>query len=245
MSLPRKRGFSIIELVVAASIFVILSGLVFSFFRFGSRSFQQANAKHGLQTDALRTIESLQVELKRSNRSSVSLLNDTTRQTNTPDGIQQRHAICFLTLKNWNDKTNPNNYDLETQAPIWNRYLVFYATTPEFGELIRLRLDPNPAPTGAIRLPDDELVKVVHDDPKLNVFDGVVAPYVILSKNVSAFSVAEGIDSGGKKTGTYEASLKLKQKRPLNSNPGELNRPYEYYELKVSIRPENSYPNDL
>lgn len=244
--MKRSPGFSLIELVIAVGIFGILSILIFSFFRFGTRSFQAATNKQGLQLDALRAMESLQTELKRSNRASVTVLDGPSRTITAPvEGPVQRNGVSFLTLKNWQDKTNPNNFDLESQAPLWNRYLVFYATKDEIGQFIRVKADPNPAPEGAIEMVQDDLDLLLRDDPSLNNFAGGTPPYTILTKNVLEFSAEEGKDGLGKLTGDYKFSLKLKQKKakgPVGPGP---TRPFDYYEIEVVIKPENSYPNDL
>lgn len=253
-----ERGFSLIELVASAAIFLLLSILIFAFFRFGTRSFQEANTRHGLQVDALRVMESIQAELKRSNIASVDHLHgsDDSREATVADGTVDRDALCFVTLQNWQDKTNPNNFDLESQAPLWNRYLIYYSTRDEIGRLLRLKIDPNPPPQGAKLLPRDDFEGLVFDNPTLNQFDGKTAPYVELAKNVLEFKVLtldddtdtdinDATAASKLQRGEILASLKLKQKKQKGPvGPGPI-RDFDYYELRVNIRPENSYPNNL
>lgn len=253
-----QEGFSLIELVASAGIFLLLSILIFAFFRFGTRSFQEANTRHGLQIDALRVIESVQAELKRCNIASFDHLHGTadSREATATEGTMDRDAICFATLQDWHDKTNPNNFDLETQAPLWNRYLIYYATREETGRLIRLKIDPNPPPNGARQLPRDDFDGLVFDNPSLNKFDGKTSPYVELAKNVLEFKVLTRSDSADTdaidadvasklERGEILVSLKLKQKKQKGPvGPGPI-RNFDYYELRVNLRPENSYPNNL
>lgn len=242
-------GFAMIELVVSAGIFVILSILIFSFFRFGTRSFQQANAKQGIQVDALRVMESLQAELKRSSIASVDHLHgyDNGRTVTSVEGTVNRDAISFVTLDNWKDKTDGVNFDLKTQVPLWNTYMVFYATKEEIGRLIRLRVSPNPPPHGTVRFARSQFLNIIEDDPESNHFDGKIPPYVALAKNVLEFQVITNDDTDGAHLGRgeVEISIKLKQKHQQRPNSSEPAREFDYYELRVNSRPENSYPNNL
>ncbi len=79
---------------------MLLSGLIFSFFSYGTRAFAQANAKHGLQADALRTMESLQKELKRSTLASISLKNDNSRVITVDGKSVHRDVITLAALQN-------------------------------------------------------------------------------------------------------------------------------------------------
>lgn len=236
--MTHKRGFSLIELTVSCLIFMTLSALIFSFFRYGTRSFQKANQKHGLQSDALRSLESLQNELKRSSRTSVDVLSDSSREMTVDGTPVHRDVISFATLKEWGDKTNSENYDLETGAPKWNRYWVFYATKAEQGHFIKLKVDPNPAPEASIKLPRADLDRLCYDNPDTNSFSGQTPAYVTLAKNVVNFEI------GAPERGSYPVSLKLKEKHQVEATEPGARRPYDYYELRLRITPENSFPNN-
>ncbi|HIB64582.1 MAG TPA: prepilin-type N-terminal cleavage/methylation domain-containing protein [Phycisphaerales bacterium] len=238
MKRSNLHGFSLIELVFAMGIFSIISVLIFAFFRFGTRSFSRANEKHGLQTDALRVAESLQLEMKRTNRSSVRILpvNDTS------DGeAVRRDVVSFISLKDWKAKGDDDNFDRVTRAPLWNRYVIFYATGEDIGRLIRLRADPNPAPNAPVRIPTDDLDKLHFDNPSLNRIDGEVPEYIELSKSVFSFETDE-VKLAGRTTGEYDILLKLKQKRSRDQIESAEAREYDHYELSLRIRPENSFP---
>lgn len=235
----KQRGFSLIELIVCCALFVSLSVLVFSFFRYGTRAFQKANQRHGMQTDALRSVESLQHEFKRSSHASVSILNDASRAMTVEGTPVQRDVVCFGSLKDWSDKTSSENFDLETTAPKWNRYWVFYATKEEEGRFIRLKADPSTPPDAPLRLIKSKFDLLYNDDPNANSFEGITPTYVSLAKNVFHFSIQEP------QRGSYQFSLKLKEKHQLDSTEPGARRPFDYYELQLSIRPENSFPNDF
>ena len=247
----RRSGFSILELVVATGLFLIVSVLIFSFFRYGTRSFKQANDRHGLQVEGLRVLESIQGEMKRTNRSSIQT-QDRTININiegNPTAVR-RDAFSFVTLQKWGDRTNSNNYDLASGAPLWNRYITFYATQEEVGKIVRLKLDPSPPPQAPKQLPLSDLTKVLSDNPKLNKFDGITPPFVTLSNKVVSFTFDEGKQTNSttgevERTGDFTISLKLKEKHSKSATDGHLNREYDYYELRMTVRPENSFPSDL
>ena len=238
MKSKRLRGFSLIELVFAMGIFGIISVLIFAFFRFGTRSFARANEKHGLQTDALRVAESLQLEMKRTNRSSVRIENI----NDTSDGeAVRRDVVSFISLQDWKAKGDDHNFDRLTRAPLWNRYVVFYATSEDIGRLVRLRADPNPAPNAPTKIPSADLDNLHFDNPQLNKIDGEIPEYIELSKSVLSFE-ADEVKQAGQTTGEYDILLKLKQKRSHSQIESGEAREYDHYELSLRIRPENSFP---
>ena len=233
-----RDGFSILELMVAISLFLGLSVLVFAFFRYGTRAFFTANQKHGMQTDALRIIESLQMELKRSAKASVHLQGGTSRGMVVEGESVQRDVVSFATLKDFRDLGNSENYEPTTGAPLWNRYWVYYATKEEVGRMVRLKVDPDPAPEAPVPIPLSDLERLYYHNPSTNTFEGETPPFVVLSKNVHNFRVED-------REGTFQIFLKLKEKHQKEAvEPGE-RRPFDYYEIDLSVRPENSFPNDI
>lgn len=236
-----KRGFSLIEVMVAVGMFLGVSVLIFAFFRYGVRSFAQANQKHGMQMDALRTIESLQMELKRSTLASVlrDAKDNTSARTISVDGEDvQRDVISFATLENFRDINNSENYDRSTGAPLWNRYWIYYATTEPEGRIIRMKVAPDPPPEGPLPLRRSDFDRLHYDNPGTNTFEGENPQYVVLAKNVYHFSIEK---SGG----SFLVFLKLREKHQKEAVKVKQRREYDYYEMKVSITPENSFPNDL
>lgn len=243
----RTRGFSLLELMVAVGIFLGTSVLIFSFFRFGTRSFQQANAKNLLQTDALRVMESLQVELTRTSLPTIKLMNDTSREMTIDTEVVRRDAISFAGLQNWRRKSDSLNYDPDTGAPLWNRYHIFYATKDTEGQLIRVKIDPSPPPNAPLPMLTTDFDQVYNDDPNLNDFDNETPPYVVLSKNAYDFRINEELVfyDARKRRVSYDVALKLREKHKLEGQESGARRQYDYYELKLRLEPGNSFPNDL
>ncbi len=235
----RRRGFSILELVVAMSIFMILSVLIFSFFRYGTRSFYSANARNSLQSDALRVIEGLQLELGRSAHTSVRIVNDSSRQVDIDGEQYQRDVISFVALEKWYDGLNTAQYDPDTGAPLWNRYWVYYADRSPEGKVYRLKVDPDPPPLAAVRLPRDQFDDLYNDDPNSNLFSGKLPGYTMLAKNVEEFSVKKVTE------GEFNISIKLKEKHQKRPSEDGKVREFDFYEIQTNIRPHNSYPNNF
>jgi type II secretory pathway pseudopilin PulG len=234
-----RRGLTLIELVVAVGIFMALSVLIFGFFRYGTRTFMQVNARHGLQNAALRSLESIQYEMKRTNASSVTVINDATRRATVEGANVQRDLVCLAGLQKWHDRTNSNNYDLETGAPKWNRYWIFYTNLEAQGKLFRLRVDPAPPPEVPVRLPLADLDQLHHDDPGLNQYSGETPAYSTLAQKVKEFKIEGPSQTGGE---FYSFSLLLKKKATAGSTEGAQRRPFDFYEVKLDVKPENTYP---
>lgn len=233
-----RKAFSLIELVVACMIFITLLAVVFLFFRYGTRAFVTATQRQGVTADALRVMDGLQAELKRTSGTSVLFKHDASR-TRTVDGATvQRDVVSFISLKDWTDPTNTENFDVLGAQPKWNRYWVFYATTDaDRGNLVRLKVDPVPPPIAPRRLAMDELNLLCRDDPSLNSYDGVTPAFVYLARNVYEFNfeAQQGYQ--------YNISLKLQEKRRLRPDGGVVSG-METYQLLMTVRPENTVPQD-
>lgn len=250
----RTGGFSLIELVVSASIFMVLSATIFAFFRFGTRSFQSATAQQGLQSEALRVAEGLQTDLKRSGFGSVSFRNDTSRASIVDGNTVSRDVINFIGLQNWTVDPDDINYSIESGAPLWNRYWTYYATTDNpIGMLVRHKVDPNPPPHATTPMLTDQIDDMIFDDPLLNSFDGKTPEHSVLSKHVLSFSVnrteaADGtLENPGQPTaptGSFDLMLKLRKRHEREAGETGSRRDFDYYQIKFSIRPQNSFPRN-
>lgn len=233
-----RRAFSVIELLVASVMFLSLLGVVFLFFRYGTRAFAIANQRQGVQADALRVMDGLQSELKRTSGSSVLFKRDLTRIRTVEGSPVHRDVVSFVSLKDWTDPTNTENFDVLNAQPKWNRYWVFYATTDQDrGNLVRLKVDPLPPPVAPRRLALDELDLLCRNDPALNSYGGITPAFVYLARNVHEFRFeANSINQ-------YQISLKLREKRRQRPDGGPVQGD-ETYQLIMSVRPENTVPQD-
>lgn len=238
MSIARRRGFSLLELMVACSLFLGMLAVVFFFFRYGTRAFNTATQRQGVQADALRIMDGLQADLKRSSDTSILLANDAAR-TRVVDGVTvHRDAISFITLKNWSNPADVDNFEVPGGQPKWNRYWVFYATTnADRGQMVRLKVDPSPPPIAPIPLTMSDLSHLIQDDPSLNLFQGAVPAFVFLARNVYDFSVTRAAAN------EFSISCKLQERRQLRPDGGII-QGVETYQLLMRVRPENTYPQE-
>ncbi|MBN9414290.1 MAG: hypothetical protein J0I12_02580 [Candidatus Eremiobacteraeota bacterium] len=224
---------------MASALFLGVMGIVFFFFRYGTRAFVTANQRQGVQADALRVMDGLQADLKRTASKSVLLLNSSSRTRLIDTTTVHRDAVSLVSLKDWSDQNNTENFDLNGSQPKWNRYWVYYATTDEDrGAIIRLKVDPLPPPISPIPLTILKLSNVCRDNPASNNFDGSIPLHSYLCRNVYEFKVdREGNNS-------FRLSLKLQEKRQLRPDGGRVEG-METYQLQMFVRPENTYPQDL
>lgn len=238
MSRNRSRGFSVLELVVASSLFLFLLGIVFFLFRYGTRAFATANQRQGVQVEALRVMDSLQADLKRTASQSVSFLTGPSRTRTLGTVTVHRDAICLIGLKDWSNSYNPENFDESGSRPKWNRYWIYYATTDkDRGEMVRLKVDPEPAPGSPSQIQILHFAALCNDNPALNSFAGVTPAHSYLCHNVYDFSVSK------ERNKSFRISLKLQERRQLRPDGGKVEG-LETYQLQMVVRPENTYPQD-
>lgn len=235
----KRQAFSVLELVIASGLFLMLLGIVFFFFRYGTRAFITANQRQGVQADALRVMDGLQADLKRTASKSVLILNNSSRLRTIDTVSVHRDAISLISLKDWSDPNNTENFDLAGSQPKWNRYWIYYATTNEDrGAMIRLKIDPMPPPISPTPLTILKFASLCRDDPKLNNFDGSTPLHSYLCRNLYEFKAdREGNNS-------FRLSLKLQEKRQLRPDGGVI-QGMETYQLQMFVRPENTFPQDL
>ncbi|MBX3171288.1 MAG: hypothetical protein KF760_28020 [Candidatus Eremiobacteraeota bacterium] len=140
--MKQPRGFSVLELVLAMASLAMLFLLLFTIFRVGSASYRLNLNRVGLQSEARRLQASLQKDLRETSYRSVSHRK---RQItlNDPSLSVARDGLCFNALRSQN---GVNLYEAQTGLPLWNSYLVYFATTDgAAGKLIRARVaDPSP-----------------------------------------------------------------------------------------------------
>lgn len=234
-----RRAFSVLELMVASGLFLMLLGIVFFFFRYGTRAFVTANQRQGVQADALRVMDGLQADLKRTASKSVLILNNSARTRTLDTTTVHRDAVSLISLKDWSNPNNTENFDLAGSQPKWNRYWVYYATTDDDrGRMVRLKIDPLPPPISPTPLAVIKFAGLCRDNPSLNQFDGAVPPHSYLCRNVYEFKA----DRDG--NNSFRLSLKLQEKRQLRPDGGVV-QGTETYQLQMFVRPENTYPQDL
>lgn len=223
-----KRGFSLLETVLATGFLALVTLLAFSLFGSGSRSLQLTVLRQDLQTQAQRTRMLFDRDVRRGSELVLSVANGAARQTvSVFGGTVQRDALAVATLDDW---LTPASYDPVDSRPLWDQYVVYYATTEPEGRLIRQVIQSGAPPyTGPLPLGPAQL----DDDPAVNA--GTIVTTQVLATSVDAFEVLVNPD------GIVEASLRLRRagmKRPDGAENAD-----ESLELDFFIRPENSPPS--
>lgn len=232
----RRGGYTLMELMVAVSIFLGLLAIVFFFFQFGARAFRSALQKQGVQSDALRVMDSLQADFRRTTAPSVLIRS---RQRTVAGVAVGRDAVSFSSLKDWSNPHDSDNFDLITAQPKWNRYWVYYATqNQDRGSLLRVRLDPSPPPVAPLPLTLAEFSAVLQDNPNANLYQGGRPTTSTLCTNVYAFEFRPPDH------GEYRLVLKLREKRAPRPGQGRMVEAEDTYEIVTSLRAENTYPQD-
>ena len=185
-----RRAFSITELVLSLALFGLISLLVFSMLLSGARSFTVVMSRGTLQSELSRILARLQGEVRRSSASLVSVVGGADREV---DG-QSRHGICLSSLKDWR---SPASYDDEG-APLWDEFILYYASLQTPGRLLRHTYHPAGAPFSQ---PMAGLSAATH---LLDQGDGETA---VLAQHVEEFRLV--YDAG---SAVLEGSLKLRRR---------------------------------
>ena len=229
----RARGFNLLEVVVSCVLLSTAMLCAFEFFEFGSRVFRGGLMRQGLQAQVRRSVTPLDQDLRRTDLSTVSVIakaQDATREIlSTSGALVERDGLCLAALSNWNLGTN---YDTLTSRPMWDRYVVYYATTEAEGaRLIRQTVRPPGSPylsnwgvfTTATSLSQNPALNSGPIENTRVLADQVEEFHVVLDAPTSAVIVKVKFRAtGGLRVGTAGKNLD------------------ESLEAKFQIHPENS-----
>lgn len=135
----KRRGFSLLEVLMSAFLLGILSLVLFELFRAGTGHFRVAILRQGGQGAARRAILAMERKIQQAYPEATALLNDVSRTVVVEGVTYHRDALCLPDLSNWGDMTcfTPGG------LPIWDRYTIIYATAEvPVGRLVLLTIDP-------------------------------------------------------------------------------------------------------
>ncbi|MFN8608773.1 MAG: hypothetical protein U0931_14650 [Vulcanimicrobiota bacterium] len=124
-----RRGFSVLELVIALTLLMLISGVMFALFRTCSSNFQLGMVRQSLQGQLRRISTRLARDIRQTSFHSFSLRPATVSVDLQPGTVNVgRDAICMA---------HSNAYSATTGQPIWDGYTV-YISTPEVprGQLV-------------------------------------------------------------------------------------------------------------
>lgn len=218
MLLRKHKGFTLVELLISASILIFLVGAVFFAFAYGTRAFHQSNTKQNAQAEVTKLYLRLRQDLRQTHYRSVSSV---VRTFTVPSGNVRRDALCMSGVRNWKD---PNSFDEVNGLPKWDRYVLFYGN--QAGKLIRTNIDPSfpdfsPAPLG-------ELSELSHmsENPINNVAEQT--SFSIISRSLESFIIEL-------EPGRDMVLVRCLMKQGTG-------RKTESVELKFDISPQNTWP---
>lgn len=179
-----SSGTTLIEALVTTVVFTFVSFAVFALFNLGQKNWKFMVLRHSLQADGRRAFSMLETDLRRTHFTTVNDDNRTDRFINPETGAissnashYQRGAVCMAGLDNWQE---PANYDSASSRPLWNRYILYYASKEAnrqggageelgvSGRFFRIVLRP---PAGEVGLFSYRFL-----EDRLNFLDGSSAP---------------------------------------------------------------------
>lgn len=220
----KRRGFTLVEVVVACFVLSMALLVCFELFQWCSRAALLGQARAGLESEGRRVLLAVRMELLRSD--FAGLETDTTRTTLNPEGqMVDRHALSLLSLANW---SNPASFNAASAAPLWDRYMVLYANKANPGLLIKQYYTPAGAP---FRGPMANLAGLLSDNPAANAGS---RSFQVLSQNLESFQV-----SSDELSKVVQFNLTLARRGGRKAERASLN---ERHQLNLAVRLENSGP---
>lgn len=222
----RQNGLSLLETMVSMSILAFVMGAVFLAFTESSRTFQHSLLRQGLQGDAAKMESLVGRDVRISDFYTRAIID---RSFTTSDGrVVERDGFSVAALSDWDE---PTNFDSVTGLPLWNQYVVYYATNDEdSGRLVRQLVDGAGSTGGAPYL---GLATNMSNDPSLN---GNVLTSTLVSSQVDEFRV--DADDG---THALEIRLKLRRRDGRRRSGGE-EKVDETLEVRFSPSALNTFP---
>ena len=214
-----RKGYTLIELVVAMGVLAILSIALFEAFDFGSRSFREANTRQNAQGALTRAYSVLRGELRRSHFRSISVVE---RATIVEEEEVRRDALSLGGVKDWHD---PESYDELNGVPKWNRFIIFYGTMD--GKLVRSTVDLENGDPSPVPFYDLDGERYLKDDPSTNT--GYQTSYRVISESLREFecTLYPGTD-----TGRVECALEIDRR----------GREKGLSQFEIEVFPQNTWP---
>lgn len=221
--MSRRSGFSLPELITAMFVLGLLTTVVFASFITGTRFFYETSMRQSAENE-LRAIKTLmERDFDMTNFWWIS-----TDDEPTADG--QRDAVAMVALNDWND---PVNFEFGTDRPMWNRYVMWYATRGNPGSLVRQVIDVDPSPAAFLEVPYPAVDTNRSDaNPAANTG---VETFRYLSRNVVDFQVTPRLQNG-----SIRVRLRLHRQGKQRGLSEDLAQ--ETLEVTMTFKPKNTWP---
>lgn len=210
---------------MAALILSMALLICFQLFQWGTRVAMQGQMRAGIQGEGRRILLGIRTELMRSDFTTLDTLSRTV--PNAEGQMVARGALSSATLRNWSD---PASFDSDSALPLWDRYIVIYATTTNPGLLVKQlyspagRVVPYAGTLGG-------LSGLLNNDPSLNAN---ALQRATLGQSIESFQVSSDDQSKN-----VHLEIMLAARGGRKGESGKLN---ERHQLKFDVRLENSGP---
>ncbi len=132
---PYNRAFSLVELLISTSALMLLMSMVFLLFGYSYRGFHLSTSRQDVQNQVLRARQWLERDFQLTHLGSVGVFP---REVAIEGTEHRRDSICALALSEWSDAS----LYFPTGLPRWDRYVLYFCTTEDEGNLIRQELLP-------------------------------------------------------------------------------------------------------
>jgi hypothetical protein len=139
----KSRGISLLETVLACSIFSLAIMALFSMLSFGFQAFALGTQRAGMQGEMEAVMTRIRTDIEASTLNSVQITNGAGRTCNVPlsSGLtsQPRHILGVCALSNW---SAPASFSVDSGLPYWDRHILYQSTLDPTGSLFRVEINP-------------------------------------------------------------------------------------------------------
>ena len=221
----KASGFTLIELIISMSMFLLLLGLIFLLFGIGSKGFRTVEARQGAQNQLAAVRSAFQNDLQVSHFYGVRPGRSTSYLIN---GVEQRRdSLSAVALSDWEDRD-------EFGLPDWDYWAYYRVTNEEHGQLIRHKVRPEPGQHGPDLLREADLPAGIELSAQpFNPAWGKIKQTQVLARSVRSMTVA--LDQAER---AVEISLTVEQKTD------EKNPKPDVITATFYIKPHNTVPTD-
>ena len=200
----------------------------FLLFRMGTRGFSRAVSESGAVGELQRATRVIQRDLRLTHFLSAS---DRQREVSLSSGKVERDGVAVAGLSNW---AEPSNFEVGTELPKWNRWILFYADGGEKGQLHRLEIKRSRNTNGSYYplVPLGNLPKYMINDP------------VQLEEALRVSTLCHNLRSFGVEIDPYQRILRmtLRLNRDGVKRMTSEQKVEDSLEARFEISPMNSYP---
>ena len=226
--MTRRRGSTLIELLVSMGILLTVLGVVFLLFGIGSRGFRTIEARQGLQNQLAAVRAAFQRDLQPSHFYGLGV--DQTTSFSLHGVEQPRDALSAVALADWEAPGAQDLYGI----PDWDCWAVYRVTKEAQGQLLRHTVTPAGGGPGRDLLGPAADRGGVARTTALHAASWVrVSPPQVLARGVRAFDVR--LDAAQR---AVEIGLTL-EGATAPENPKR-----DVLTTSFFIRPHNTVPTD-